>query len=157
VTNPIIGAVGRVARPGPASSPSQFKTDARRGEGPGDWARACTLTAVLDLARQAFKLPVPKTSTRGANMPAYLVAGVELTNRTGFEPFGARRSAYPRHRQRSARRACDRIRLGPGQPGLGQAPGHSYGGYAESGIGREFSLEDMLDSFTQPQERNGQI
>jgi hypothetical protein len=53
-----------------------------------------------------------------------------------------RRSAHPRHRQRSARRACDRIRLGPGQPGLGQAPGHSYG------IG-EFSLEDMLDSFTQ--------
>ena len=24
-----------------------------------------------------------------------------------------------------------------------------YGGYKESGIGREFSLEDMLDSFTQ--------
>ena len=39
--------------------------------------------------------------------------------------------------------------LGPGQPGLGEAPGHSYGGYKESGIGREFSLEGMLDSFTQ--------
>ena len=35
------------------------------------------------------------------------------------------------------------------QPGLGEAPGHSYGGYKESGIGREFSLEGMLDSFTQ--------
>jgi betaine-aldehyde dehydrogenase len=33
--------------------------------------------------------------------------------------------------------------------GLGQVPGHSYGGYKESGIGREFSLEGMLDSYTQ--------
>jgi len=31
----------------------------------------------------------------------------------------------------------------------GQTPGHSYGGYKQSGIGREFSLEGMLDSFTQ--------
>jgi betaine-aldehyde dehydrogenase len=35
--------------------------------------------------------------------------------------------------------------------GGGQAPGHSYGGYKQSGIGREFSLEGMLDSFTQRQ------
>ncbi len=33
--------------------------------------------------------------------------------------------------------------------GLGQLPGHSYGGFKMSGIGREFSLEGMLDSFTQ--------
>ncbi|MGI9410075.1 MAG: aldehyde dehydrogenase family protein [Hyphomicrobiaceae bacterium] len=33
--------------------------------------------------------------------------------------------------------------------GLGQVPGHTYGGYKQSGIGREFSLESMLDSFTQ--------
>ncbi len=33
--------------------------------------------------------------------------------------------------------------------GGGQTPGHSYGGYKQSGIGREFSLEGMLDSFTQ--------
>jgi acyl-CoA reductase-like NAD-dependent aldehyde dehydrogenase len=33
--------------------------------------------------------------------------------------------------------------------GVGQVPGHSYGGYKQSGIGREFSLEGMLDSFTQ--------
>jgi betaine-aldehyde dehydrogenase len=32
--------------------------------------------------------------------------------------------------------------------GLGQTPGHSYGGYKESGIGREFSLEGMLESYT---------
>ena len=32
--------------------------------------------------------------------------------------------------------------------GLGQVPGMSYGGYKQSGIGREFSLEGMLDSFT---------
>ena len=32
--------------------------------------------------------------------------------------------------------------------GGGQAPGLSYG-YKQSGIGREFSLEGMLDSFTQ--------
>jgi betaine-aldehyde dehydrogenase len=30
--------------------------------------------------------------------------------------------------------------------GLGQSPGHSYGGFKASGIGREFSLEGMLDS-----------
>jgi acyl-CoA reductase-like NAD-dependent aldehyde dehydrogenase len=28
--------------------------------------------------------------------------------------------------------------------GGGQAPGHSYGGYKQSGIDREFSLEGML-------------
>jgi acyl-CoA reductase-like NAD-dependent aldehyde dehydrogenase len=33
--------------------------------------------------------------------------------------------------------------------GLGQFAGQSYGGVKESGIGREFSLEGMLDSFTQ--------
>ncbi|MBO0740892.1 MAG: aldehyde dehydrogenase family protein [Hyphomicrobiaceae bacterium] len=33
--------------------------------------------------------------------------------------------------------------------GMGQSPGHSYGGVKQSGIGREFSLEGMLDSFTQ--------
>jgi betaine-aldehyde dehydrogenase len=33
--------------------------------------------------------------------------------------------------------------------GLGQSLGQSYGGYKQSGIGREFSLEGMLDSFTQ--------
>ena len=33
--------------------------------------------------------------------------------------------------------------------GLGQTPGQSYGGIKQSGIGREFSLEGMLDSFTQ--------
>lgn len=33
--------------------------------------------------------------------------------------------------------------------GGGQTPGMSYGGFKQSGIGREFSLEGMLDSFTQ--------
>jgi betaine-aldehyde dehydrogenase len=33
--------------------------------------------------------------------------------------------------------------------GLGQFPGHSYGGYKQSGMGREYSLEGMLDSYTQ--------
>ena len=33
--------------------------------------------------------------------------------------------------------------------GLGQFPGQSYGGCKQSGIGREYSLEGMLDSFTQ--------
>jgi len=33
--------------------------------------------------------------------------------------------------------------------GIGQQLGQSYGGYKESGIGREFSLEGMLESFTQ--------
>jgi betaine-aldehyde dehydrogenase len=48
-------------------------------------------------------------------------------------------------------RAAHRIQSGWVQvnQGLGQVPGHSYGGYKQSGIGREFSLEGMLDSFTQ--------
>jgi betaine-aldehyde dehydrogenase len=33
--------------------------------------------------------------------------------------------------------------------GLGQSPGQSYGGFKQSGIGREYSLEGMLDSYTQ--------
>ncbi len=33
--------------------------------------------------------------------------------------------------------------------GIGQLPGQSYGGTKQSGIGREYSLESMLDSFTQ--------
>lgn len=33
--------------------------------------------------------------------------------------------------------------------GIGQLPGQSYGGIKQSGIGREYSLESMLDSFTQ--------
>ena len=33
--------------------------------------------------------------------------------------------------------------------GGGQVLGQSYGGFKQSGIGREFSLEGMLDSFTQ--------
>ena len=33
--------------------------------------------------------------------------------------------------------------------GAGQVLGQSYGGTKQSGIGREFSLEGMLDSFTQ--------
>ncbi len=32
--------------------------------------------------------------------------------------------------------------------GLGQLLGHSCGGYKMSGMGREFSVEGMLDSFT---------
>ena len=50
----------------------------------------------------------------------------------------------------AAHRARDRVRAGcRSTRALGQAPGHSYGGYKQSGIGREFSLEGMLDSFTQ--------
>lgn len=33
--------------------------------------------------------------------------------------------------------------------GVGISPGHTYGGFKQSGIGREWSLEGMLDSFTQ--------
>lgn len=33
--------------------------------------------------------------------------------------------------------------------GAGQVPGQSYGGFKQSGIGREFSLEGMLESYTQ--------
>lgn len=48
-------------------------------------------------------------------------------------------------------RAAHRIESGWVQinQGLGQFPGQSYGGYKQSGIGREYSLEGMLESFTQ--------
>jgi acyl-CoA reductase-like NAD-dependent aldehyde dehydrogenase len=48
-------------------------------------------------------------------------------------------------------RAAHAIEIGWVQvnQGGGQAPGRSYGGYKQSGIGREISLEGMLDSFTQ--------
>lgn len=48
-------------------------------------------------------------------------------------------------------RAAHRIEAGWVQvnQGLGQFPGQSYGGIKQSGIGREHSLEGMLDSFTQ--------
>jgi hypothetical protein len=102
----------------------------------------------LDLARQAFKLPVPKTSARGGEH-----AGLSSRGSRDHQPGrvralwgGGRRT----HDIGSGLRAAHAIEseLGPGQPGLGQAPGQPYGGYKESGIG-EFSLEDMLDSFTQ--------
>ncbi|HKC55790.1 MAG TPA: aldehyde dehydrogenase family protein [Vicinamibacterales bacterium] len=35
------------------------------------------------------------------------------------------------------------------KPAARSVPGHSYGGFKRSGIGREYSLEGMLDSFTQ--------
>ena len=55
------------------------------------------------------------------------------------------------HEIGSALRAANAIESGWVQvnQGLGQQPGHSYGGYKQSGIGREFSLEGMLESFTQ--------
>jgi acyl-CoA reductase-like NAD-dependent aldehyde dehydrogenase len=55
------------------------------------------------------------------------------------------------HEIGTALRAAHAIEAGWVQvnQGLGQSPGHSYGGYKQSGIGREFSLEGMLDSFTQ--------
>ncbi len=50
-----------------------------------------------------------------------------------------------------ALRAAHRVEAGWVQvnQGAGQVLGQSYGGVKESGIGREFSLEGMLDSFTQ--------
>ena len=38
------------------------------------------------------------------------------------------------------------VQINQGGP---QFPGHAYGGYKQSGIGREYSLEGMLESFTQ--------
>lgn len=52
---------------------------------------------------------------------------------------------------KTALRAANRIESGWIQVNRGgaQMPGLSYGGYKQSGIGREFSLEGMLESFTQ--------
>ena len=38
--------------------------------------------------------------------------------------------------------------------GGGQVIGQSYGGFKESGIGREFSLEGAIESFTQTKQIN---
>jgi betaine-aldehyde dehydrogenase len=40
--------------------------------------------------------------------------------------------------------------------GIGQFPGQSYGGYKQSGMGREYSLEGMLDSYYATEERHDQ-
>jgi acyl-CoA reductase-like NAD-dependent aldehyde dehydrogenase len=53
-----------------------------------------------------------------------------------------------RYRQRAARGAAIESGWVQVRQGLGQASRHSYGGYKQSGIGREFSLEGMLESFT---------
>ncbi len=45
--------------------------------------------------------------------------------------------------------ARDRVRPDSDQPATRSVPGHFYGGFKRSGIGREYSLEGMLDSFTQ--------
>ncbi len=52
---------------------------------------------------------------------------------------------------KTALRAANKIESGWIQVNRGgaQMPGLSYGGYKQSGIGREFSLEGMLDSYTQ--------
>lgn len=52
---------------------------------------------------------------------------------------------------KTALRTANRLESGWVQVNRGgaQIPGLSYGGYKQSGIGREFSLEGMLDSFTQ--------
>jgi len=68
------------------------------------------------------------------------------------QPLRSRRLRLdPPHRYGAARRPRHRIGLGAGEPGSRSAAGHSYGGFKQSGIGREFSLEGMLDSFTQRQ------
>ena len=86
-----------------------------------------------------------------------VLVAIPWTRRGRRDPHGQRQPLRPRrlcldarYRQRLARRARDR-KSGWVQvnQGLGQQPGHSYGGYKQSGIGREFSLEGMLDSFTQ--------
>ena len=41
--------------------------------------------------------------------------------------------------------------------GGGQVIGQSYGGYKASGIGREFSIEGALESFTQIKQINVKI
>jgi acyl-CoA reductase-like NAD-dependent aldehyde dehydrogenase len=53
--------------------------------------------------------------------------------------------------RRGTRRAAHALESGFIQVNQGLGPGiaHSYGGYKMSGIGREWSLEGMLDSFTQ--------
>ena len=72
---------------------------------------------------------------------------IRMANDTPLWPRRLRVDA----RHRPALRAAHSIEAGWVQvnQGLGQSPGHSYGGIKQSGIGREFSLEGMLDSFTQ--------
>jgi aldehyde dehydrogenase (NAD+) len=63
------------------------------------------------------------------------------------------------HDLNRALHAADRIESGWIQvnQGGGQVVGQAYGGMKESGIGREFSLEGMLESFTSVKQVNVQI
>ena len=83
--------------------------------------------------------------------------GDPLERRGRGDPHGQRQPLRPRglcldarHRH-AASATAHAIESGWVQvnQGVGQVPGMSYGGYKQSGIGREFSLEGMLDSFTQ--------
>lgn len=56
------------------------------------------------------------------------------------------------------RRAGTRVTAGGrGNQGGGQVVGQSYGGYEESGIGREVSLEGMIAGFTQTKQVNRRL
>ena len=86
----------------------------------------------------------------------YSPAGLGKEENQGFDAFlpliDSGLAAYVwTHDIGRALRAAHAIEAGWVQvnQGLGQSPGHSYGGIKQSGIGREFSLEGMLDSFTQ--------
>ena len=77
---------------------------------------------------------------------------------SGGDPHGQRQPLWigrlcvdPRHRHRFTDAHAIKSGWIQVNQGLGQMPGHSYGGYKQSGMGREGSLEGMLDAFTQRQ------
>jgi hypothetical protein len=76
------------------------------------------------------------------------VAGC-LLGRNRIEQDQPKRKRMP---HRDARQSRSAAALAPSgcrvqvNRGLGQSPGHCYGGYEQSGIGREFPSAGMLDS-----------
>ncbi len=103
--------------------------------------------ADVDRAVEAVAAAFPAWASRSRGPTRKTRSAWRTTRITASPPMSGRTTSAARCAPRTAHRGeAGWVQV---NQGLGQSPGHSYGGYKESGIGREFSLEGMLDSFTQ--------
>jgi hypothetical protein len=108
----------------------------RTGGGAGGLIGTATIGGIMNFLNNTMGVVAPITTD--------YIRGSGVTSIRSTRPRSVRR-----HRAVTAPVA--RIESGWVQvnQGLGQQPGHSYGGYKQSDIRREFWLEGMLYSFTQ--------
>jgi acyl-CoA reductase-like NAD-dependent aldehyde dehydrogenase len=82
-------------------------------------------------------------------MPAYLVVNLDVKDATLFATYTAEMPALPRD-LKEAMQAIQRLEgeFVQVNQNLVVQPGLSYGGYKQSGLGKEASLEAMVEHFT---------